>query len=547
MTQERSDLSEEPIKALFAARGVHPVKISIRHFPEETVVLALVAESDLDAAIKISSQIEDALPLGCLLVVRRQDNSVPIRQGRAENVNDPRVTRLVEILNERSRTSEQQPSLLYIKDAAENVRVVVTKRHHIIFGRRGVGKTALLLEAKRQLEGMGSRVLWANIQSLRGLDATSAFLTIIVRLCEMPALSNARLPASSTLAQKIRTRAEELIGVADREREVALLVPDCQRMLNLMCSELGSDVFLILDDFHHLGQHEQPKFLDLLHGATRDTSVWLKIAGIRNQCRVFQSDPPLGMQIGHDAAMISLDVTLEEPKKARAFLGEVLQTYLNAAAITGKSGVLSNGAIDRLVLASAGVPRDFLVLTARSIQIARGRPNVRSVGTQDVNEAAGEAGQQKIADLEEDVASSSAQRIQALDEVRKFTIGDRHCSFFRVGFKDKNEKPEEYAVLQSLMDLRLIHLIKGSLSEAHAAGERSEVYMIDLSEYSGSKLKKDISVIELQGDALVLRKTGQQGEVTIADTPRKLVQIFRTGPQFDLGLLSPLSQRTVGP
>ena len=52
------------------------------------------------------------------------------------------------------------------------------------------------------------------------------------------------------------------------------------------------------------------------------------------------------------------------------------------------------------------------------------------------------------------------------------------------------------------MDFRMIHLIKASLSDAHAAGERSEVYMIDLSEYSGSRLKKNLNVIELRGDAL---------------------------------------------
>jgi hypothetical protein len=58
--------------------------------------------------------------------------------------------------------------------------------------------------------------------------------------------------------------------------------------------------------------------------------------------------------------------------------------------------------------------------------------------------------------------------------------------------------------------------------------------MIDLSEYSGSRLKKNISVIELQGDTLLLRKTGPSGTKTVADTPRKLIQIFRVGPEFEL-------------
>src|SRR5262249_39306646 len=164
---------------------------------------------------------------------------------------------------------------------------------------------------------------------------------------------------------------------------------------------------------------------------TRDAAEWVKTAGIRNQCRVFESDPPRGMQLGHDAAVIALDITLEDPKKARKFLSDVLLTYLNAAGISNRSGILSGGALDRLVLASAGVPRDFLLLCARAIQIARLRENARTVGTQDVNEAAGEAGKQKLADLEDDAASSlgrAQSRLEAMEAVRSFTIAQNHSS-----------------------------------------------------------------------------------------------------------------------
>src|SRR5262245_25920851 len=168
---------------------------------------------------------------------------------------------------------------------------------------------------------------------------------------------------------------------------VAPLVPDAQRLINLLCAERGTDLYLFIDDLHYLAIKEQPVFLDLVHGITRDAAAWVKTAGIRNQCRVFESDPPRGMQLGHDAAVIALDITLEDPKKARKFLSDVLLTYLNAAGISNRSGILSGGALDRLVLASAGVPRDFLLLCARAIQIARLRENARTVGTQDVNEA----------------------------------------------------------------------------------------------------------------------------------------------------------------
>ena len=97
------------------------------------------------------------------------------------------------------------------------------------------------------------------------------------------------------------------------------------------------------------------------------------------------------------------------------------------------------------MLASGGVPRDFLVLGARSIQIARLRAKARTVGVQDVNEAAGKRGKQKIAELEEDAAASAGQstkHLQALEQVRGFTIDERHFSFFRVDLRDKTASPK---------------------------------------------------------------------------------------------------------
>lgn len=550
VTLQSVDIAEQ-VRQLFVDRGVTPVATAARLFPEETVIIVEVKDDDADAAIGLASSIEALLPRGHLVVVRRATDSGVDEKSSIRTVNDEKVSRLIELLNERSRTSEQQPSLRYIRDAAENLRVAITKRHHVVFGRRGVGKTALLLEAKRQIEAAGGIALWINVQPLRGLSAAAAFLTIVRRIAELPKMihhTRKHAPPSVAAAQRLSSWAQSLLEKDSvTATQVGPLVPDAQRLVTQLCTEGGTDLYLFLDDLHYLAMKDQPAFLDLVHGMTRDAAAWIKIAGIRNQCRVFENDPPKGMQLGHDVAVIALDITLEDPRKARAFLSDVLLTYLNAAGIANRSGVLSGGALDRLILASAGVPRDFLLLCARAVQIARLRENARTVGTQDVNEAAGEAGKQKLAELEDDAASSTGRakpRLDAMELVRSFTIVENHSSFFRVDFREKNEKPEEYALLQSLMDLRMIHLVKASLSEAHAAGEKSEVYMIDLSEYSGYRLKKDISVIELQGDDLVLRKTGEQGDPVVGNTPRKLVQIFRTGPQFQLDGLTPLVAST---
>src|SRR5262249_22031504 len=143
MTIQSMEIAEQ-VRQLFVDRGVEPVTTTARVFPEETVVIVEVRENDADAAISLASSVETFLPPDHLVVVRRSSDAETDDRSSIRTVNDTKVSRLIELLNERSRTSEQQPSLHYIKDAAENLRVAVTKRHHVVFGRRGVGKTALL-------------------------------------------------------------------------------------------------------------------------------------------------------------------------------------------------------------------------------------------------------------------------------------------------------------------------------------------------------------------------------------------------------------------
>ena len=204
-------------------------------------------------------------------------------------------------------------------------------------------------------------------------------------------------------------------------------------------------------------------------------------------------------------------------------------------------GFLSGAALDRLVLASGGVPRDFLTLCVAALQIARQRTNARTVGVQDVNHAAGAAAQTKLQELEDDAAAArgrSQDLVSALNIVREFLLTERQITFLSVDFLDKENRPKEYGLMQGLMDLRMLHLINSALSDAHHAGHRSEVYLLDLSQYSGARLKRNLRVLDFVKDNLVLKKTIGQDAPRIGDTPRKLVELLRLGPTFELSLLA---------
>lgn len=546
MIDSQSSL-EQQIDDFFSKRDIFVVSVRFRSFPDETIVIVEVAESAYLAAIEASTELNFA-DRNVFLTIRR----AALPDGRAakkvQNLKDERVAKLMELVHSRTRVSENEPSLEYIIDVRDTLATCLTRRHHLIFGRRGVGKSALMAKAKSVIENNGDLTAWLNIQSFNTLDGATAFVHFAERLLEIPfqAFAGRVKPAASLdLAKRIQNDIRDLVP-GRSPKAVQRLVPSLQKLLRQFCIEAQRSVFVFLDDIHYLPIAETPRFLDMVHGVTRDNPVYLKIAGIKHQTRWFSDNPPVGLQIGHDAEMIDLDVTLENPGLAKSFLSQILAAYCERVGITSTAHVVSTSALDRLVLASGGVPRDFLLLGADSIKLARQRPNARSAGVQDVNEAAGEYGKVKTQELERDAATavgSASLRLRALETLRSFLLGDdrakpekKKYTFFRVSFGEKEARSLEYDLLQSLMDLRMIHLLNGSLSDGHHAGQRFEVYMLDLSRYSASRFQRNLQALDFQQGSLVLRETGTTKPLRIGNEPKKLTAILRLGPEFPLDL-----------
>ena len=86
----------------------------------------------------------------------------------------------------------------------------------------------------------------------------------------------------------------------------------------------------------------------------------------------------------------------------------------------------------------------------------------------------------------------------------------------------------------------MLHLINASLSDPHHAGHRSEVYLLDLSQYSGSRLKQKLTVLDFERGHMVLKRTRSAEATKVGDTVLRLVALLRKGPSFALNHLSPI-------
>jgi hypothetical protein len=548
MNQMNLDLTpEELVRSRFEAAGISIGSLDRRDYPGETIFIVRIAPPDYQKATSLANSIDHELSdinFKGFVTVRPAESTTTTPRWLKDGVADAKANELGTLLTARSRTSEIQPSLNYIPDTARNITTVTTPRHQLIFGRRGAGKTALMVEAKRRLAQERGASVWVNLQTLRLEAVQRSFVFICQRICDaMQAFlsETSRTPQVLSDIAAFRAHLDKLWAqplVSDTE--MARLIPSLQQILRRFLDSTSVRMFIFIDDLHYLPRTQQPILLDALHGAVRDCDAWLKIAGIKHLCRWFEPHPPRGLQTGHDADPIDLDITLENPSKAKAFLEEILVSYARTAGITSLASIFLNEALDRLVLASGAVPRDYLVLSAGAVRQAQRRERARVVGVQDVNKAAGEAAQVKLTELEDDASPSTGTPtiVTALQTIRAFCLDDKRTTYFRIDFRDKEQRPAEYGLIQDLMDLRLLHLIDSSLSDEHEAGRRSEVYMLDLSQFSGQRLKKQLKVIDFAAGHLVLKQTGTAAPAKVGGTPKQRQGLLRRGPLFALDTLA---------
>jgi AAA ATPase domain len=548
MTSQRAEPPVvEGVRSAFSDAGVEILKVDVRAYPEETIVVVQVPEEEIEAGALVGNELDRRFSAegfdGFVTVRPARKEKDPKQSALTEGVRDSRATELARLIAERSRTSEAQPSLHYVKDVAANISAATSPRHHLIFGRRGAGKTALMVEARRIVEAQRAESIWLNFQTLRNDSIGRIFLRYVIRVCELITVHYRQAeeyPQVALNAARLQEDVEAALrSGSDTVPDAMRLVPEVQELIHRFSRTADVRIFIFLDDFYFIPRDQQPQLLDLIHGSIRDTDAWLKVASIRHLTRWFQFDPPLGLQTGHDAELLDLDVTLQDPFRAKAFLESVLLRYANHVNVQRLSQLFARGSLDRLVLASGAVPRDYLTLAAGALTRAKARQGARLVGTQDINQAAGDAAQAKIQELEEDLAANKTSAeitLNALQALKKFCLEQERSTYFRVDLRVKESQAREYAALTSLLEVRLTHLVDPSISDKRKAGERAEVFMLDLSQFAGARLRQSIRVLDLEGGVVVSKLTGKKASTKAGRTPRQLVGIYRSAPLLDLSI-----------
>ena len=343
-------------------------------------------------------------------------------------LSDDTVARILEILAERTRASERIAGS-FIPPHVGIVEETAARRHQLVVGRRGVGKSMLLLNVVSAASKKGELAIYMDLESLRGIPYPDVLIRLVSELAEslrrhlrteagpfkafgtrfrlrrlerqLDQLLAAPQTRETTIqiaeglghgvdiegAVKGRTPfASAQLGGGFRRRKssstesaatftqtkmegLQAAVPEYRELLSRAVESMRAKrATLVLDDLYFIPRHDQPDVLAYLHQIVKGLEIWLKIGGVEHRLLPFvEGDPPRGLQPYQDAGLIRLDATLRDFAHTSGYLEGILQGALDEAQ-SEIGDMLTETGRQRLILAAGGVPRDYLNIAAAALR-----------------------------------------------------------------------------------------------------------------------------------------------------------------------------------
>lgn len=473
----------------------------------------------------------------------------------------------------------------FSEPAEGTLRRALARRHHLIFGRRGSGKSSLLYKAASDLYDNDHPVAIVDLEPFKGHQYPDIIIsTLIASLKRYSSWINQQIKKDSgsriwykpwarkykpqtvsfkKLKCSIDSEVEELIEqlylsddatlkkklldqlkkeseysvsgggnygglsaesviseLAGKSKETEIQeefkrskkdyllrkILDYQNIFTKLYEIGGKHSYIFLDDLYHIHRNDQASLIDYFHKISKGNELWIKIATIRNRTTWYLDSPqPIGVKIGDDADEINLDLTLEKFSTARSFLISILNNYTEESNSPNLYEIITDGGIDRLVLSSGGVTRDFLGLFWRSIDEAKERikrsdgehHRGNRIGAEDANLAAGNYGEIKKEEFQKDTPEEREILENTFNNIREFCLDKIKKNIFLINQEDTSEQIE---LIKQLIDLRLLHQVKSRVTVSARPGKIYKAYLLDVSQYTGERARRDVEMVEFWKD-----------------------------------------------
>ncbi len=444
---------------------------------------------------------------------------------------DAKTRKLTDIIRNSFRVRKNQEPL-YV-DLGNNLARISAPQHLLIFGRRGSGKSCLMIHYLSKARASGVLPIYILADEYKKLTYPDILirllLTIVEALFPHDRLRNrlfrrGRLRASAKRLRQLLDLADVAEVVEDRrsdrkrggsaevgqgpaqvaaemassesvgrtskfrEEKIAALeryLSDYKKAIEeaIQRSRFERGCVLI-DDFYLFPRQYQPDVIDYLHRLLRDTDIYLKIATIRHRTTPSRNYPQtVGVEPGEDVEELNLDRTLEDVASTQQYLGGMLEWMAIEAGLSDVTRTHFNAdGLQALTLASGGVPRDFLNIFVHAVEAALDSRAERWLTPRFIFKGASRLTYQtKLRNLRDDADDVTEGLERLFVDIMRFCLDEKKKTAFLVAQEETQQFPREHDLIQQLMDMKLIHVVEPDTSAASGRTGRYEAYTLDFS------------------------------------------------------------------
>jgi len=485
------------------------------------------------------------------------------------------ITKLVTHIEENLRASPS--SGLPFVDSRHSRTRLLSKQNHIVYGRRGAGKTTLIGSTKDAPDHLD---IYLNLEDYKDITFPNIVIRILIEMfdaleqcirrahpwykfslkankCQKDITSKRILleeylhdPDQETQEISTEESCHDELGASggvksisteakvrhDKSKHVKRSLPKSKidhlrlelttyKKLILSISALFADlpIFLVLDDFYFVPKAIQPDLVDYFHRLTKGTALFLKIATIKHRSKLYRraDGQYVGVEPSHDIFEVDMDYTMDNFEELQSFMRQLLDAAIKQArADMIIDDIFAGDGFSQLCLASGGVPRDFLSLFVALANKAAstGEP----IGKVQVTEAAISNIGSKLDSMKKDSGTELAVLEDCLQRIKQYIYYEKRTNAFLISKEALELDGFGRQAIRELVDLRLIHLVDNNTSKAPSDGRRYEAYILDTGLYDNPRPRNFYQI-----------EPGQRDEKARKDR-------LRASPVFDLAWLTSL-------
>lgn len=371
----------------------------------------------------------------------------------------------------------------FIPFAGGEEKRISAMTNNIVYGRRGAGKSSLILYGCNKVLDAGYPFVWVAMQQYQNRTDLQVIPQVLYEIISQ--LENEMSESLQSELKRIVYQLEEL-GTKLQFDDIKLKLPIFARHLLPFVKKRGC-LYFFIDDLHLIARKLQPLFLSSLYSFARGNNIFLKISSIENLTSLYDYSLNEGMQIPGDLQRVVLDYNLMSPEQAYKHISTIIESYVKYSGIPSLNALCETPVRHRLTWVSAGVPRDALYIFNNGLSKARNQSR-KKIGVMDINMAAADSMSEKEKYISDDIEDSPQELNAFLDEIKAFCFTTAKSNAFLV---HKEPSSHRYNLMQKLIDLRFLHILHPGITPDRR-NEKYEALLLDYAFYTGFRMTRSI-------------------------------------------------------